>query len=1493
MNEVTPSTLSKYGMRSEFARRRITSFGRRFGQAHLYLAYHAAFPLALTPDLLYRLWANFPRDIHGMQLNIPWVAVADLLLSTLCEEVSQELFEMNTAVRTELLRELRADPNFGPRRINELSDFLLTYIQKQLKSHDDGIRDFAEAQQWTALAYTKPKEAARELALALTESFEKKDKAEQIRIASLIEAFVEPLEGFSPLLTYARGIADFARGDLELAKKQFGTLAEREHIAETLGVHLPIPEQLRKESEEIRLRAQEDLKEYFLSYCSPDLPWAEWIAWQLENEGYSTVLQAWDFRAGSDLILEMDKAAREAKRIIAVLSPDYFKSKFTPSEWATVFRRNPKGEHGLLVPVRVRKCDVEGLLGPIIYIDLVDLDEDKASKTLLVGIQHERTKPRIAPGYPPTVLNLRVKRPHFPGPSMSIQYIPYQRNKYFTGRRDFLENLRNSFKRLKVRSLKQPLAISGLIGIGKTQIALEYAYRYQSDYRFILWVRATSQETLYIDLLNIAKLLNLSEKDVKDREIVVDAVKRWLKEKTRWLLVLDEVNDPSVLRDFGPLAKKGHILLTTRDTSILELAEKHELEKMNPEEGALFLLRRAEIIPLDEELELASENAVVAREISFKLDGHPLAIDHAGAYIAETDCGLKGYLERYERLYPELLRYVPQRDNKSVATSLALSFEEVRQAHPIAAELLQFCAFLHPNAIPEEIIIGGAPDFGRKFASTAANEIRLDKIIAVLRRFSLIRRNADEKTLTIHGLLQTILKTEMRRSDQHRWAERAVRAMNRAFPEVEISTWSLCQRYLPHALVCATHISDWNMTFVEAARLLYRSGQYLLERALYSKAKDLLIGARVIYEKNLGSESLEMAAILDDLGRLYTEQGSYTAYTDAELLYVQALAISEKVLGPDDPKITRILNHLGLLYYNQGKYNKAEPLYIRAQKIQEQAGDSYASDLAITLNNLAWLNHSLGQYEVAEPLLKRALEIQEKPEGSEPPEMAATLNALAILYRSKGNYLQAESLFQRALGIRERIRGQQHPEVATTLNDLAWLYHTLGKYEQAQEYYKRALEIREKTLEQGHLHVATTLNDMAALYTDLGQYVQAEHLYKRSLTIRESILGAKHTRVGDSLYYIGWLYYHMGKFAEAESLHKRALEIKEKALGMEHTLHIAQILNALAEVYRAQGKYAQAEQECARALKIRQNTLDPIHRNVISSLNNLATIYVERGKYAEAEELYKQALILRDKTPGSELPRMTVILYNVANLYVEQGKYATAEILYNQAITLYEKVLDKGHPDIASVINNLALLYILQGRYDQAKSYCERALDARKDALGPDHPDVGKSYECLALIYQKQRRYQEAEALHRRALSICEKTLGPDHPYIAQIHDNLGLLYVAQELYTLVEPLFLSALKIREDTLGPVHPHVAQSLNNLAEIYRIQERYADAEEFYIRALLIDEQVLGLEHIHVATVLEGYATLKRVMEQWAEAIRFEERAQAIQTKHAKENPAWSS
>ncbi|MGB7442860.1 MAG: hypothetical protein WA919_17480, partial [Coleofasciculaceae cyanobacterium] len=176
---------------------RIVGFAKQFDEVHLRLACHAAFPLVLTPDLLYQIWANFVPEA-------PWTGVARVLLSRLCRQVGYEMYEMDIPVRNLLLKELKEQ--FGQERFDELAEFLLDYVAQRLTEDDPDTQDLREAQEWTALAYTRPGEVARELEKALNEMAKQEEVAEVFRIVPLVEILVEPLveAGFKPLLAYSR-----------------------------------------------------------------------------------------------------------------------------------------------------------------------------------------------------------------------------------------------------------------------------------------------------------------------------------------------------------------------------------------------------------------------------------------------------------------------------------------------------------------------------------------------------------------------------------------------------------------------------------------------------------------------------------------------------------------------------------------------------------------------------------------------------------------------------------------------------------------------------------------------------------------------------------------------------------------------------------------------------------------------------------------------------------------------------------------------------------------------------------------------------------------------------------------------------------------------------------------------------------------------------------------------------------------------------------------
>jgi tetratricopeptide (TPR) repeat protein len=611
--------------------------------------------------------------------------------------------------------------------------------------------------------------------------------------------------------------------------------------------------------------------------------------------------------------------------------------------------------------------------------------------------------------------------------SPRIWSMPFQRNPFFTGRDDLLTHLHSILATGKQAALSQPQAISGLGGIGKTQTAIEYAYRYRDDYNVIIWLKAESRETLLSDLPTLAQLLNLPQKPDQGQEQIVEMIKDWFQSHTGWLLIFDNADDLAMIRDFLPAGGQGHILLTTRSQVTGNIAKRINVERMETEEGTLFLLHRAGLLE-DTTLDAISEvERAKARELVEEVGGLPLALDQAGAFIEETQCGLTGYLQLYRTRQAELLkrrgRLVTDHPD-SVATTWSLSFEKVEQANPVAADLLRLCAFLDPDVIPEEMMTKGASELGSTLQVVAAEPLRLNDAIVDVRTYSLLRRNPDH-TLTIHRLVQAVLKQGMNKSTQRRWAERAVRAVNQAFPEVEYDTWLQCQHYMPQVQACAALIDQWGMTFPETAQLLRQAGDYLEQSAQYAQAEPLYLRALSIRENILGSEHSDTATTLHQLAILYADQGKYE---QAEPLYQRALAIYEKTKGPEDPWTAATLNQLASLYIDQGKYEQAEPLYQRALTIKEKILEPEHPSTAITLHQLAVLYANQGKYEQAESLYQRALAISEKTPGPEHPSTAATLHALAVLYMNQGNYAQAESLMQRALAIAEKVLGPNHPD---------------------------------------------------------------------------------------------------------------------------------------------------------------------------------------------------------------------------------------------------------------------------------------------------------------------------------------------------------------------------------------------------------------------------------------------------------------------------------
>jgi tetratricopeptide (TPR) repeat protein len=786
--------------------------------------------------------------------------------------------------------------------------------------------------------------------------------------------------------------------------------------------------------------------DFFVSYNGADRSWAEWIAWHLEQAGYSTVLQAWDFRPGSNFVLGMQKAAAEAARTIAVLSPSYLAARFTQPEWAAAFVQDPTGEKGTLVPVCVRECELTGLWPAIVYIDLVGLAEDAARDALLAGIRHERRRPAAPPPFP------AVKPPRFPGSLPPIWNVPHLRNRNFTGRDQLLDDLRTALSSGRPAALTQ--AITGLGGVGKTQLAVEYAYRHATGYACVWWARAEEPATLAADYAALAVPLGLPEKDAADQRTTVEAVRLWLGRNPGWLLVLDNANDPREVRSYLPQGTAGHVLVTSRNPAWAGSAQPLPVAVLPREEAIAFLRKRT-----------GCDDRDAANRLCDAVGDLPLALEQAGAYIESTGITVAEYLSRFESHARELLKTPPSTDYPaSVATTWLVAFERLKKEAPGALELLNFLAFLAPDDIPRELVPG--------------DPMKLDQAVAGLRKYSLVEVRGG--AFAVHRLVQAVTRDRLANSEAKECAEAALQAVNGAFPYKQdvVETWAGSSRLLPHALVVAKHAEDFDVAPEMTIWLLDNVGLYLQNRAQLSEAEGTLQRALVLAEKVYGHEHPTVAILANNIGMILQDKGDL----EGALSYTErALRIAEKVHGPEHPNVAIRANNIGQILQAKGDLEGALRYAERALRIDEKVYGPEHPEVATDANNIGWILQAKGDLEGALRHTERALRIDEKVYGPEHPRVAVRANNIGQILRAKGDLEGALRYTDRALRIDEKVYGAEHPEVARNANNVGAILLDKGDLEGALPHFERAVGIFQSTYGPDHPNTKRVAANLARL----------------------------------------------------------------------------------------------------------------------------------------------------------------------------------------------------------------------------------------------------------------------------------------------------------------------------------------------------------------------------------------------------------------------------
>ncbi len=935
----------------------------------------------------------------------------------------------------------------------------------------------------------------------------------------------------------------------------------------------------------------------FYSYAHKDEPLREALEKHLallQHQGY---IRQWHDRcihAGTDWAQAIDVHLNTASLILLLISADFLASPYCYHiEMKRALERHRLGE-ARVIPIIIRPVDWQ--TSPFAELQALP----KNGRPITKWKNRDEAFQDVAKGLRAVINEMHAAQSgaqsssSFPSTQSVYWNVPYHRNPFFTNREKILEELYRALHATTTTAV--PRALSGMSGVGKTQAIVEYAYRYQHQYQYCFWLSSDTHETLLTDVVTLADQLNLPEKRAQDYQTILRGVKRWLQNHHGWLLIFDNADNLAILRDFLPQQAKGHIVLTTRAYALGGLAQRVEVEHMGPEEGALFLLRRAGLLTSEGALSDASPSDVTAAKAFCELvGGLPLALDQAGAYIEEVSCSVQEYLALFRVRQAALLKRrggTASDHPESLATTLALSLHKVQQANLAAADLLRLLSFLQPDEFPEELLTRGATELGPVLQPVVADPLRYHEALKELFRFSLVHREPTTKTLTLHRLTQAIVKETLSEPEQREWAGRAVLMLCRAFPNPRYyANWDLCQRCLPQMEVAVALIRQWHFVDAESVQLLNRVGYYLKRRGRYDEAERLYQHALELGTQVVGEEHPVYAEALFRLGDLFHMRGNYAA---AEQCYQRALEIRERVLGPDHPDVALSLHNIALLSDELGKKpSDVEALYLRALAIWEHTLGPDHPDMAEGLNNLASLYRKQRRLTEAEELLKRALLIRKRAFGEESPDLLLSMEALAELYLAQGDDEHAETLLREGLAMCERVLGEAHPHKARFLSNLRELALHRHQYVEAEDYVHQTIAIDAQLLGKDHPYMIEHAADLAHIYALEQRYVEAEQIYQRTLPQAEKTFGAHHAMVATLLTNLADVYVAESKYAEAEPLYERALALQEENPGPDHS-EVTAILEKMAALLRATRREEEAKVYEQRVRSRRLNDVESI-----------------------------------------------------------------------------------------------------------------------------------------------------------------------------------------------------------------------------------------------------------------------------------------------------------
>ncbi|MFI0144692.1 FxSxx-COOH system tetratricopeptide repeat protein [Streptomyces globisporus] len=952
---------------------------------------------------------------------------------------------------------------------------------------------------------------------------------------------------------------------------------------------------------------------FFISYAGLDRPWAEWVGWHLEQADHQVILDVWDWRTGDNFVERMDEALKQADAVVALFSTSYFDAeRWTREEWTAAVARRERIIPLALEPLAA--ADTPHLLAPRLHKNLHGLDETAALAALREAINGgtRPTSPPVFPGKVPTAEPAEAgnnTRPRLPGSTGQPDvWNVRRRNPDFAGREAVMVQLRESLLNGQQAVVQ---ALHGMGGIGKTQIALEYAHRFSGQYDLVWWIDAEQSDQIPVHYTELADRLGIAKPDAGS-DPNARAVLHHLRTRQRWLIVLDNAEDPAQLMPWLPEGP-GHVLITSRNHDWRGLAHQTALDVFTRSDSLAYLGTR-----------IPGTTPAQADALAQDLGDLPLALAQAAGVI-----GSGMTLDRYRQLLTgNTARILQEGDAPGypapLAATVGIATTRLDDSHPEATALLRLGAFLGPDPIPIAWLESARPHLST-IPGDPDDLMWLHASLQHLGRYGLAR--IDHETFQIHRLTQAVLRdqtdsarTELIRDD----VTTTLRTIEPGDPESpdNWAAWASLTSHLTAQHVLVADRPELRPTLRQASMFLIRSGQS-------RTAAELLTSLREIWTAELGPDDPEVLTCTQYLGHATSDLGEFGS---ARPIIEDALTRRRRILGDDHPDTLQSANDFAANLSEVGEHSEArrmlEDTVVRRRRI---LGDDHPHTLQ-SVTNLASNLNEVGEHAEAHRMREDTHARYRRILGDNHPDTLQSANALAIALNGLGKHNEARRMLEDTLTRQRRTLGDDHRDTLQAANTLAVVLDDIGEHSEARRMLEDTLTRRRRTLGHDHRRTLQSANALALTLNGLGEHSEARRMLEDTLTRQRRTLGDDHRDTLEAANSLAVTLFDIGEHSEARRMLEDTLTRRRRTLGHDHSDTLQSAYN-IAFTLHALRAHSEAAELLEDVRSRQRRTLGDDHRDTLRTTRALADTLTAMGKRYAAQKL------LAGKKPKRRLGR--------------------------------------------------------------------------------------------------------------------------------------------------------------------------------------------------------------------------------------------------------------